>query len=87
MKTNNLSLLLAEQERAVCLERALHRLSPREREVISLHYGFEGETNLSLKEVSRHLHISYPRTVVLRKLALSKLKLSLQIQHYDSLEL
>jgi|SRR5579884_388299 len=56
------------------LERALGKLLPREREVLRLRYGLDGQGPRTLEEVGRALHITRERVRQVEGLAMEKLR-------------
>lgn len=60
------------------IRRALHVLTPREREVLSLRYGFDNETEtpMTLEQVGKVLHLSRERARQIEAGALQKLRRS-----------
>jgi RNA polymerase primary sigma factor len=63
------SLLEADDERAILLRR-LDRLDPRERAILGLRYGLEGELPLTFREIGRRLGVTreWARKIELRAL-------------------
>jgi RNA polymerase primary sigma factor len=56
------------------LERALGKLSPRERDVLRLRYGLDGHDPRTLEEVGAALHMTRERARQLEGMALEKLR-------------
>jgi len=64
--------LVADEEKAKVL-RLLNEIEPREADVLRLHYGLDGQTALSLKEIGRRFGLTRERIRQIQRGALTKL--------------
>lgn len=67
-------LIHFQQLAEIELEEALSRLSPREREILKLHYGLQGERPSTLTQIATHLNLSRERVRQVKESALARLR-------------
>lgn len=65
-------LLVADEQKRLVLD-LLDEIDPREAEVLKLHYGLDGRTPMSLKEIGNKLGLTRERIRQIRRDALSRL--------------
>ncbi len=63
--------MIVEFSIPTCVERALHLLDPREREVVNMRFGIGYNENFTLDEIGRRLDLSRERIRQIEKKALS----------------
>jgi RNA polymerase primary sigma factor len=56
------------------LERAVDQLEPREREIVRLRFGLDGQPPLTLEEIGARLHLTRERIRQLESKALARLR-------------
>jgi RNA polymerase primary sigma factor len=73
-------LRLRPEDLRTALERALQRLPEREREIVRLRYGMDGEAPVTLAEIGRRLGLSRERVRQIEVEALKQLALARELQ-------
>jgi len=71
--------------RDILFEVMKESLTPREREILVLHFGLDGDKPLTQREIAQRLGVCPARIWALKKRALEKLRLHL-LRHYPSLK-
>lgn len=62
------------KERKAAIDEILKKLSPRERQVLILHFGLCGQEKHSLEEISKKMNITMERIRQIESLALNKIR-------------
>lgn len=62
------------QERKKVIDEILNKLSPRERQVLIMHFGLCGQEKLGLEEISKEMNITTERVRQIESLALNKIR-------------
>ena len=62
------------QERKQAIDEILNKLSPRERQVLIMHFGLCGQEKLGLEEMSKRMNITTERIRQIESLALNKIR-------------
>ena len=62
------------QERKKAINEILNKLSPRERQVLIMHFGLCGQEKLGLEEISKRMNITTERIRQIESLALNKIR-------------
>ena len=62
------------QERKTAIDEILNKLSPRERQVLIMHFGLCGQEKHSLEVISKKMNITMERIRQIESLALNKIR-------------
>ena len=62
------------QERKKEIDKILNKLSPRERQILIMHFGLCGQEKHSLEEISKEMNITMERIRQIESLALNKIR-------------
>lgn len=62
------------QERKKAIDEILNKLSPRERQVLIMHFGLCGHEKVGLEEISKEMNITTERIRQIESLALNKIR-------------